>query len=59
LHNLYGEPTQQEAVAGLKKELYRLKAEVKDDDQYADREPPDGVDGPLIRGAGKKAAGKK
>ena len=41
LHNLYGEPTQQEAVARLKKELYRLKAEVKDDDQYAEQQPPD------------------
>jgi len=41
LHNLYMEPTQQQTVAGLKKELYRLKAELKDEDQYAEQQPPD------------------
>jgi arylsulfatase A-like enzyme len=45
LHNLYNEPSQQEQVAALKAELYRLKKEVKDDDQYAYQQPPPGVDG--------------
>jgi arylsulfatase A-like enzyme len=45
MRNLYAEPGQQGRVAELKAELQRLKREVKDDDQYADREPPGGVDG--------------
>jgi arylsulfatase A-like enzyme len=45
LHNLYDDPAQQELVARLKTELYRLKKEVKDDDQYAEQQPPPGVDG--------------
>jgi arylsulfatase A-like enzyme len=44
LHNLYHDPAQQEKVASLKAELYRLKKEVKDDDQYANQQPPDGSD---------------
>ncbi len=45
LHNLYNDPTQEDLVAKLKVELYRLKKEVKDDDQYAFEQPPPGVDG--------------
>ena len=45
LHNLYNDPAQQETVAKLKTELYRLKKEVKDDDQFAYEQPPAGVDG--------------
>jgi arylsulfatase A-like enzyme len=45
LHNLYNDPGQSELVATLKTELYRLKKEVKDDDQYANEQPPPGVDG--------------
>jgi len=59
LHNVYSEPGQKETVASLKQELYRLKQEVKDDDQFADKQPPAGVDGALMRNAGKKAAEKK
>jgi arylsulfatase A-like enzyme len=44
LHNLYNDPAQREAVAALKAELYRLKKEVKDDDQYANQQPPPGTD---------------
>ena len=44
LHNLYHDPAQQDAVAKLKTELYRLKKEVKDDDQYANQQPPPGTD---------------
>jgi arylsulfatase A-like enzyme len=44
LHNLYPDPAQQELVARLKAELYRLKKEVRDDDQYAFEQPPPGSD---------------
>jgi len=47
LHNLYTDPAQQSVIAQLKTELYRLKKEIKDDDQFADQLPPDGVDGPF------------
>ncbi len=47
LNNLYNDPAQADVVAKLKQELYRLKKEVKDDDQFADKQPTDGVDGPL------------
>ena len=39
-HNLYSDPAQKEVVAKLKTELYRLKKEVKDDDQFAFTQPP-------------------
>ena len=45
LHNLYNDSGQKDTVARLKAELYRLKKEVKDDDQYAYEQPPPGVDG--------------
>jgi len=38
-HNLYSDPAQAETVAKLKAELYRLKKELKDDDQFADKQP--------------------
>lgn len=47
LHNLYDDPAQQSTVARLKTELYRLKKELKDNDQFADQQPPHGVDGPF------------
>jgi arylsulfatase A-like enzyme len=47
LHNLYNDPAQQPVVKKLKAELYRLKKELKDDDQFSDKLPPDGVDGPF------------
>ena len=43
--NLYNDPAQQKLVAKLKKELYRLKRELKDEDQFASEQPPPGVDG--------------
>ena len=43
LNNLYNDPASQPLVAKLKKELYRLKKELKDNDQFADRFPPPGV----------------
>jgi arylsulfatase A-like enzyme len=45
LHNRYNDPAQQEQVARLKTELYRLKKEVKDDDQFANEQPPNDVSG--------------
>jgi arylsulfatase A-like enzyme len=49
LHNLYDDPAQKDTVAKLKQELYRLKTELKDDDQYAYEQPPPGVDGQPAR----------
>ena len=45
LHNLYDDPVQKETVAKLKTELYRLKKEVKDEDQFANQQPPPGAGG--------------
>jgi arylsulfatase A-like enzyme len=45
LHNLYGQPGQEERTRTLKAELLRLKAAVRDEDQFADTQPPNGVDG--------------
>jgi len=39
MHNLYSDPAQAETVAKLKAELYQLKKELKDDDQFADKQP--------------------
>ena len=49
LHNLYGEPGQEALTASLKAELARLKREVRDDDQLADVQLPNGVDGSVAR----------
>jgi arylsulfatase A-like enzyme len=46
MRNLYDDPAHAPAVARLKAELQRLKKELKDDDQFADQQPPDGVDAP-------------
>ncbi len=53
LHNLHGEPGQEALTATLKGELARLKREVRDDDQLADEQLPNGVDGPVARLRGK------
>jgi arylsulfatase A-like enzyme len=45
LHNLYGQPAYRSIQAALEAELYRLKRESRDDDQFADEQPPAGVDG--------------
>ena len=47
LKNIYNDPAQTELVAELKQELYRLKREVNDDDQFANSQPTTGVDGPF------------
>ena len=45
LRNLAADKASAELVAGLKQELARLKQEVKDEDQFADKQPAGGVDG--------------
>jgi len=45
MRNLYADPAQQELVRKLKAELYRLKKQFKDDDQFSEEQPPNGVDG--------------
>ena len=44
MNNLYGQPGQEDLTRTLKAELARLKAAVKDDDQFANEQPPNGVD---------------
>ena len=44
LHNLYNDPAQAATVDRLKAELYRLKKELKDNDQFADQQPRSSVD---------------
>ena len=53
MHNLYGQPGKEQLTATLKAELARLKREVRDDDQLADVQIPNGVDGPVARLRGK------
>jgi arylsulfatase A-like enzyme len=45
MHNLYGEPAHQRTVAMLKAELERLKRLVRDENQLANEQPSNGVDG--------------
>ena len=53
LHNLYGQPGASSLTASLKAELARLKRAVKDDDQLANVQLPNGVDGTVARLRGK------
>ena len=53
LHNLYGEPGQAALTASLKSELARLKRQAQDEDQLADKQLPNGVDGTVARLRGK------
>ena len=53
LHNLYGTPGQEKITASLKAELLRLKQAMRDDDQFANEQLPNGVDGPVARLRGK------
>ena len=58
LHNLADDPAHAELVAKLKQELYRLKKEVQDNDEFADQQPPYGVDGQPQK-PGKQPGGKR
>ena len=53
LHNLYGQRGHERITAELKAELLRLKQAVGDEDQFANEQPPAGVDGPVARLRGK------
>ena len=53
LHNLYGEPGQDQLTATLKTALAQLKKDLRDDDQLADQQIPNGVDGPVAKLRGK------
>jgi arylsulfatase A-like enzyme len=53
LHNLYGQPGHETITAELKAELLRVKQAVGDEDQFADTQPPAGVDGPVAKLRGK------
>jgi arylsulfatase A-like enzyme len=53
MHNLYGQPAQASLTARLKTELARLKKDAKDDDQLADVQIPQGVDGSVQQLRGK------
>ena len=45
MNNIYGQPGQDALTAELKAELARLKRAVRDDDQLANEQLPNGVDG--------------
>lgn len=53
LHNVYGMPGHEGVTSELKTELARLKKALRDDDRFADAQPPDGVDGPPGKLRGK------
>ena len=53
LRNLYGQPGQETVTAELKATLARLRAELQDDDRFADEQPPAGVDGTVAQLRGK------
>jgi arylsulfatase A-like enzyme len=46
MRNIYNDPATKPIVEKLKQELYRLKKEVEDEDQFSGELPPSGVDGP-------------
>jgi arylsulfatase A-like enzyme len=49
LVNLYGRPGQEDTTAVLKTELERLRRELRDEDQFANEQLPNGVDGTVAR----------
>ena len=53
LHNLYGQPGHEALTASLKADLARLKREVHDEDQLANEQLPNGVDGSVARLRGR------
>jgi arylsulfatase A-like enzyme len=53
LHNLYDQPGMATQVATLKAELVRLKRAMRDDDQFAGEQFPNGVDGTVARLRGR------
>ncbi len=53
LNNLYGQPGHEKITAELKAELLRLKKALGDEDQFANEQPPAGVDGQAAKLRGK------
>ena len=53
LHNLYGLPGHEAVTADLKKELLRLKTSLRDEDQFANIQLPNSVDGPPAKLRGR------
>jgi arylsulfatase A-like enzyme len=53
LHNLYGQPGQDALTAKLKAELTRVQQAARDENQLADEQIPNGVDGPVAKLRGK------
>jgi len=53
MNNIYGQPGQEKITATLKAELLRLKQAVHDEDQLANEQLPNGVDGTVARLRGK------
>jgi arylsulfatase A-like enzyme len=53
MHNLHGQPGQEQLTATLHAELARLKAAVRDEDQLANEQLPNGVDGTVARLRGR------
>ncbi|HEX2748336.1 MAG TPA: sulfatase/phosphatase domain-containing protein, partial [Verrucomicrobiales bacterium] len=53
MKNLYNDPAQAGTVATLKADLLRLKKEVQDNDEFANEQPPSGVDGAVEKLRGK------
>jgi arylsulfatase A-like enzyme len=53
LHNLYGQPGQNQLTATLKAELTRVQRAVRDEHQLANEQLPNGVDGPVAKLRGK------
>jgi arylsulfatase A-like enzyme len=53
MNNIYGQPGQEQLIARLKAELLRLKQAVRDEDQLANEQLPDGVDGTVAMLRGK------
>jgi arylsulfatase A-like enzyme len=53
MNNLYGQPGHEQTTVALKAELLRLKRAVRDDDQLANDQLPNGVDGPVAKLRGK------
>jgi arylsulfatase A-like enzyme len=53
LRNLYGQPGREAVTAELRAALARLRAELQDDDRFADEQPPPGVSGSVAALRGK------
>jgi arylsulfatase A-like enzyme len=53
VHNLYGQPGQEQLTVTLKAELLLLKRALKDEDQLANEQLPNGVDGTVAALRGK------